>query len=206
MAEAPAWARAMVVQACAEADAPLPRLTWRVRDRATSSGVTRQHAGSISLVAGTDALDQQLTLLHELAHWITPPRRRRRRGATHHDLPFYRTAYRLYRRHGIPDAAALAGEAMRYPGSLRHARVLAIPGAEEAWAARRSELRARAAVRAPWRVSVPEHRVRLVRDGRWSRCAVCGIRVVGPTLRRLRRRGGSHVVWARAEQSVAAAG
>jgi hypothetical protein len=44
------------------------------------------------------------------------------------------------------------------------------------------------------RVLVPEHPVRLVRDGRWTRCAVCGIRVVGPNLRRLRRRPGRHVL------------
>ena len=45
MAEAPAWARSLVLTVCAEADAPLPRLTWRHRDRPTSSGVTRQTAG-----------------------------------------------------------------------------------------------------------------------------------------------------------------
>jgi hypothetical protein len=44
------------------------------------------------------------------------------------------------------------------------------------------------------RVLVPEHAVRLVRDGRWTRCAVCGIRVVGPNLRRLRRHPGRHVL------------
>jgi hypothetical protein len=44
------------------------------------------------------------------------------------------------------------------------------------------------------RVLVEEHVVRLVRDGRWTRCAVCGVRVVGPVLRRLRRRSGRHVL------------
>jgi uncharacterized protein (UPF0548 family) len=44
------------------------------------------------------------------------------------------------------------------------------------------------------RVLVCEHRVLLFRFGRWSRCAVWGIRIVGPLLRRMRRRPGRHVL------------
>jgi len=195
MAEAPAWARSLVLTVCAEADAPLPRLSWRHRDRTTSSGLTRQSAGLVSVVAGRDPVDQRLTLLHELAHWLSPAPRGRRRGRTrHHDAAFYTTAFGLYRRHGVPDAAALAGESARYPSSLTHARRLGVPGAEEAWRERRMALRQRLQRRPPLRVLVPEHAVRLVRDGRWTRCAVCGIRVVGPNLRRLRRRPGRHVL------------
>jgi hypothetical protein len=194
MAEAPAWARSLVMTVCAEADASLPRLTWRHRDRPTSSGVTRQSAGIVSVVAGRDPIDQRLTLLHELAHWVTPIPRNRRRRISHHDAAFYDAAFALYRRHGVPDATAIAGESARYPSSLGHARRLGVPGAEEAWRGRRSALRERAQRRPPMRVLVPEHGVRLVRDGRWTRCAVCGIRVVGPNLRRLRRRPGRHVL------------
>ena len=199
MAEVPAWAAELVAATCAQAELARPRLTWRRRDRPASSGVTRRGDGSISLVAGTDALDQRITLLHELAHWLTLPAVRRSRGRTpHHDAAFYRAAFTLYRRHGVPDAAALEAEGARYPSSLRHARALGIPGAERAWRERRSRLRQRAQDRPPLRVLVPEHRVRLVRDGRWTRCSVCGVRVVGPVLRRLRRRGGSHVLLSRA--------
>jgi hypothetical protein len=193
MAEAPDWARSLVLQVCSEADAPLPHLSWRTRDRPTSSGVTRQSAGAISLVAGRDPLDQRLTLLHELAHWLTPLGLRRGR-VRHHDAGFYAQAFALYRRHGVPDGVALAGESMRYPSSLGHARTLGIAGADAAWRARRAALRERARRRPPMRVLVPDHVVRLVRDGRWSRCAVCGVRVVGPVLRRLRRRPGRHVL------------
>jgi len=193
MAEAPAWARSLVLTVCAEADAPLPRLTWRHRDRPTSSGVTRQAAGAVSVVAGHDPVDQRLTLLHELSHWLTPSPRGRSR-TRHHDAAFYATAFALYRRHGVPDSAALSGESGRYPSSLAHARRLGVPGAEEACRERRAALRDRARRRPPMRVLVPEHAVRLVRDGRWTRCAVCGIRVVGPNLRRLRRRPGRHVL------------
>jgi hypothetical protein len=195
MAEAPAWARSLVLLVCSEADAPLPRLTWRNRDRPTSSGVTRRAAGGISLTAGSDPLDQRLTLLHELAHWLTPaPVRSRRRPTRHHDAAFYAIAFPLYRRHGVSDVAALAGESARYPSSLAHARLLGVPGADEAWRDRRTALRERSRRRPPMRVLVDEHTVRLVRDGRWTRCAVCGVRVVGPVLRRLRRRPGRHVL------------
>ena len=194
MAEAPAWARSLVLEVCAQADAPLPRLSWRTRDRPTSSGVTRRADDAITLVAGTDPLDQRLTLLHELAHWLTPLPRRRHGRARHHDAGFYARAFDLYRRHGVPDATALAGESSRYPSSLTHARRLGVPGAAEAWRERRTALRERARRRPPLRVLVGEHTVRLVRDGRWTRCAVCGVRIVGPVLRRMRRRPGRHVL------------
>jgi hypothetical protein len=197
MAEAPAWARGLVAAVCADAPSPPPRLVWRHRQRPTSSGVTRRREGSISLVAGSDPLDQRLTLLHELAHWIVPALPRRRRRVAHHDAAFYAAAFRLYRRHGIPDAAALAGESARYPSALGHARAMGVPGAAAAWAQRRAELRRRRRSLPPQRVLVAEHRVRLVRDGRWSRCGVCGVRIVGPVLARIRRRGGLHVLLSR---------
>ncbi|HEX6127829.1 MAG TPA: hypothetical protein VF071_02285, partial [Candidatus Limnocylindria bacterium] len=152
------------------------------------------------VTAGTDPADQRLTLLHELAHWLVPAPARTRRGrarTSHHGAAFYAAAFELYRRHGIPDAVGLRGESMRYPSALRHARALRVPGAEEAWREHRVGLRERAQSRGPLRTLVPEHRVRLVRDGRWTRCAVCGVRVVGPVLRRIRRRGGSHVLLSR---------
>lgn len=205
MAEAPLWAVTLVEGVCREAGVAPPVLRWRRRARETSSGVTRRGAGNVSVVAGSvavvagsDEVDQRLTLLHELAHWLVPaPARRRRRGARHHDARFYAMAFELYRRHGIPDEAILRGEGARYPSALRHARALRLPGAEEALRRHRDGLRERARLRPPLRVLVPEHRVRLVRDGRWTRCSVCGVRVVGPVLRRLRRRGGSHVLLSR---------
>ena len=199
MADVPAWARDLVLRTCADAGVAEPRVAWRHRDRVSSSGVTRREPGTISLVAGTDERDQRLTLLHELAHWLTLPAgpKRARGRARHHDAGFYSVAFALYRRHEIPDAVAVAGEAARYPSSLRHARRLGIAGAEEAWRLRRRQLRERARAAGPLRVIVAEHRVRLVRDGRWTRCSVCGVRVVGPVLRRFRRRGGSHVLLTR---------
>jgi hypothetical protein len=190
-----------VAEVCGEAGVTPPRVGWRFRPgRPTSSGVTRRETGSVSVTAGDDPADQRLTLLHELAHWLAPAPPRGRRAAArmrHHDAAFYAVAFALYARHGIPVADALRGESARYPSALRHARALRLPGAEEAWAAHRARLRERAASRGPTRVLVGEHRVRLVRDGRWTRCSVCGVRIVGPVLRRIRRRGGAHVLLTR---------
>lgn len=191
---APAWATALLGEVCADASVAEPTLRWRRATRIASSGVTRRHEGSVAVTAGTDPVDQRLTLLHELAHWLAPPARRRRGRVPHHDAAFYRVAFGLYRRHGIPAAEALTREGGRYPGSLRHARALGVPGAHEAWLARRVSLRQRARLRRPTRVLVAEHTVRLVRDGRWTRCAVCGARIVGPVLARLRRRSGRHLL------------
>jgi hypothetical protein len=180
---APAWAEALVAEVCAEAGVGPPELRWRRRSSERSTGVARRHAGTVAVRAGSDVLDQRLTLLHELAHWLAPPPRRR--GATHHGRAFYRIAFRLYRRHGIADADALRLESTRYASALDHAVALGIPGADEARAAHRRALADRP--RRRWRVAVPEHPIRLERDGRWYRCATCQQRVVGRMLARVRR-------------------
>ena len=180
---APAWARDLVDLVCREADVTPPRLTWRARRAEHSTGVARRDEALISVRAGVDAIDQRLTLLHELAHWLAP--KPRRRGATHHGRAFYRIAFGLYRRHGIADADALRLESARYRSSLGHAVALGIPGAADALETHRAALRAR--TRRRWRVLVPEHAIRLERDGRWSVCATCRQRVVGPNLRRVQR-------------------
>lgn len=180
----PAWATTLVHAVCADAVAAPPRVTWRSRDDEHSTGLTRRSDGLVAVRAGRDELDQRLTLLHELAHWLAP-RSARRRRALHHGPTFYSIAFELYRRHGIPEADALRLESGRYPSSLRHAAALGVPGAAAALRARWSALRARP--RRRWRVLVPEHAVRLARDGRWTVCSTCGRRVVGAHLARLRR-------------------
>lgn len=193
---APAWAHELVRGVCAGAGVPPPLLRWRRAARSASSGVARVTAGTISVTAGTDQLDQRLTLLHELAHWLGPGPRRRRGRVAHHDAAFFRVAFELYRRHGIPADEALGREGGRHPSALRHARAMGVPGADLAWHRHRDALRLRARERGAPRVLVAEHTVRLVRDGRWTRCSVCGVRIVGPTLKRLRRRSGRHTLLA----------
>jgi hypothetical protein len=183
---APAWARELLDRVCADGGVTPPRLAWRARAAEHSTGITRRNDGMIAVRAGGDPLDQRLTLLHELAHWLSPsPPRRRRVRSVHHGLAFYATAFDLYRRHGIPDADALRLESGRYRSSLAHAAALGVPGASAALAEHRSEIRARP--RRRWRVVVPEHAVRLERDGRWIVCATCRQRVVGVNLARIRR-------------------
>lgn len=185
---APPWAPALVVDVCAAAGIDSPaRLRWTRRQRERSSGVTRHASGFIGVVAGSDEADARQTLLHELAHWLTPPPRRARRGTRHHDRRFYAVAFELYARHADGGGDALAREASRYPSAIAHARALGVPGAEAAWRERQAALAARRAARRTLRVLVPEHAVRLARDGRWHVCSVCGARIVGVTLARLLR-------------------
>jgi hypothetical protein len=182
---APAWAVELVATVCAAVSVEPPRLSWRRRIGEHSTGVTRRPDGLVAVRAGTDAMDQRLTLLHELAHWLSPAPRRRRGRSVHHGREFYSIAFDLYRRHGVPDADALRLESGRYRTSLGHAVALAVPGAAVALAEHRSSVRARP--RRRWRVLVPEHAVRLERDGRWTVCATCRQRVVGVNLARMRR-------------------
>lgn len=181
----PAWAVALLDAVCADAGVAPPRLLWRNRRGEHSTGVTRRGDGLVAVRAGSDPLDQRLTLLHELAHWLAVPGRRRRGRSVHHDREFYAVAFMLYRRHGVTHADALRLESARYRSSLRHAVSLGVTGAVEALAAHRSTIRARP--HRLWRVLVPEHSVRLEREGRWTVCVTCRQRVVGISLARIRR-------------------
>jgi hypothetical protein len=182
---APAWAEHLMALVCAEAGVTPPRLSWRNRAGEHSTGLTRRSEGTVAVRAGSDPLDQRLTLLHELAHWLAPASRRDRGRSVHHGRPFYAVAFGLYRRHGVGDVDALRLESARYRSSLAHAVALGVTGAAEALRAHRASIAARP--RRRWRVLVPEHAVRLARDGRWTVCSVCGQRVVGANLARIRR-------------------
>ena len=181
---APAWALSLMASVCADAGVAQPRLAWRRRSGQHSTGVTRRSDGIVAVRAGADELDQRLTLLHELAHWLSPAPRRGRR-AVHHGRAFYQAAFELYRRHGLTDADALRLESARYRSALRHAVALGVPGAAAALAEHRSTIRSRP--RRRWRVLVAEHRIQLEREGRWTVCATCRQRVVGINLARIRR-------------------
>ncbi|MGH2427878.1 MAG: hypothetical protein ACRDGV_03155 [Candidatus Limnocylindria bacterium] len=184
----PRWAVELTAAVCADAEiAPPSRLLWRRRRGEHSTGVTRRAEGIVAVRAGSDELDHRLTLLHELAHWLVPIRRRARgrRRPEHHGRAFYAIAFDLYLRYGLTAPEALDRESSRYPSSLRHAAALGIVGAAAALAHRRTTLRDRP--RRKWRVLVPEHAIRLERDGRWAVCGVCRQRMVGLHLQRARR-------------------
>lgn len=205
---APAWARQLALAVCADAgSAPPAVLRWRRSPRDASTGLANRQRGSIAVTAGRDPADVRHTLLHELAHWLTadPPRRGTRgsRHAEHHGAAFYATALALYARHGDGMGAALRREASRYPSVLRHAVAAGIDEAAAVAAERRA---ARAVARSgrTWRLLVPEHPVRLVRDGRWYVCATCRHRFVGRVLRRALRRGRRerHALWTREPAAI----
>jgi hypothetical protein len=200
---APVWAVELTKLVCAEAQAGLPRvLRWRRASRDASTGLTNRRLGSIAVTAGHDAADARHTLLHELAHWLTPEIRRRGGGEpVHHGAAYYGIAIPLYRRHQPDLLDALRREAAHYPSVLRHAAGMRLPEAATLVAERR-ELRLHRyplAGRAVWRILVPEHPVRLARDGRWYVCAICGRRLIGRALRRAARRGPRerHTLWTR---------
>lgn len=211
---APAWARDLVLEVCAERGlAPPSVLRWRRVVRTAASGVTNRRLGSIAVSAGTDEVDARHTLLHELGHWLAPDERTgrrvgrgRRRAIAHHGAAFYAVAFRLYARHAASLEDSVRREAGRYPSSLRHAVALGIEAATRVAAERRARLRVGAAGRAGWRVLVPEHPVTLARQGRWYLCATCGRRLVGRTLLRAARRGRRerHTLWTREPESATA--
>lgn len=181
----PAWAAELLTTVCSDAGVTPPRILWRNRRGENSTGVTRRADGLVAVRAGSDPVDQRLTLLHELAHWLAPTVRRRRGRSVHHGRDFYAVAFELYRCHGLADADVLRLESARYRSSLLHAVALGVKGALEALAVHRSTIRARP--RRRWRVLVPEHAVRLEREGRWTVCVTCRQRVVGVNLVRIRR-------------------
>ena len=122
---APAWAGDLVATVCADAGVPPPRLLWRVRRGGPSTGVARRSDGTISVRAGTDPLDQRLTLLHELAHWIAPAARRRGRRSVHHGRGLLRGRLRSLPppRHGRRGCAAAGVRALPIgPGPRRRPR------------------------------------------------------------------------------------
>jgi hypothetical protein len=198
---APGWARTLALQVCDEAGvAPPAVLRWRRAAREAATGLTNERLRSVAVTAGREVADARHTLLHELAHWIAPHPHRRRRGATvHHGAAFYEVAIRLYERHEADLLEALRREASHYPSALRHAAAMGLSGVDGLIRERRVRRVAASAVRGRWRILVPEHAVRLVRDGRWYVCASCGRRMVGRVLRRAARRGARerHTLWTR---------
>jgi hypothetical protein len=209
---APDWARSLVLAVCSAAGVAPPNvLRWRRAAREASSGLASRRGGSIAVTAGTDPADARHTLLHELAHWLTPEASSRRAGRrsriVHHGAAFYATALPLFARHADGIEATLRREASRYPSVLRHAAAAGIGAAAMLAAERRgARARRRSAGLGTWRLLVPEHPVTLVRTGRWDACATCGHRLVGRTLARAARRGRRerHALWTRSSGEAAA--
>ena len=59
-----------------------------------SSGATYYDRSGISIMAGTDARQLRMVLLHEVAHHLVGPYRQ-------HDEVFWRCCWELYQKHGV---------------------------------------------------------------------------------------------------------
>lgn len=113
--ETPAWATRIAEELAAEAGRVPPRITWLDYDRPWQdvlgrrylhrwpSGAYAQAARHVFVHRGFRRFREKLTLLHELAHWLTP-------GKASHSREFWVIAWGLYRRYRLPIRAVLRKE------------------------------------------------------------------------------------------------
>lgn len=127
---APQWAIDLVEQVCNDYNRGMPgELKWNAQGHKTSGGrcsyaknryghqiyyyrrlksgklKRSPFRGRISIKASTEQQDQELVLLHELAHWVVV--RTRSMGHTVH---FWKKAFELYQRYGVDMTYAYSRE------------------------------------------------------------------------------------------------
>jgi hypothetical protein len=103
----PEWALLLVAQVCAEHGRRAPTVQWWTREGRWSSGHQYPGRKLIHVTAGTDLLDQQGVLLHELCHHLCPPK-------WHHNKRFYERLFVLYAKWLPDDLPALAEREGQY--------------------------------------------------------------------------------------------
>jgi hypothetical protein len=203
----PAWARALIIESCAEAGVPLPhRTNWRVNARESSSGKHRYQIDpdsptgqlrlDLTVSAGTDLRDARHVLVHELAHFLDADL-----GAKHdallnkarprqagqpaprqdpHDEAFFRRAIPLFARYGeFTLAEAIEREVKTYPKHRYDlvSAAVALGHSDLIDTVRTVHAAQRRARRLPPIVEVPLHNVIPVRKGGTYACAGCGRRL-----------------------------
>lgn len=133
MAATPLWATDLLAEVGAgEGFSPESiTLVWRRRrGDSYSSGRAWTETRRIVVTAGSDRVEARLTLLHEIAHIISP-------AAEHHGREFYRTAWRLFLTYGrTSNKRVIAFEGWYRAASLDVAIELGIRGAKAAKAGR----------------------------------------------------------------------
>lgn len=110
----PQWAQELTINALIHAGCDdVPNITWRRCNRWDSSGVcnTTKREDGIVINAGRDRTDQKLVLLHELAHWIRPPKE-------HHSPEFWDLAWELFRWAKLPVRYCLQRERTYRKGAV----------------------------------------------------------------------------------------
>ena len=98
----PLWAMLLIARICADHGRRAPRLTWWNGRSSYSSGHCNFER-RIHITAGTDVRDQQLVVMHEVAHYLTTPRNHaKKRRNVWHSKRFWEKAFELYARYGDP--------------------------------------------------------------------------------------------------------
>lgn len=103
MSRPPIWALELLRRVAWDEQIPsvLPKLRWRKSStKVLSRGTWYIDHNEILVTAGKDRGDQKMTLLHEAAHWVADMQAGSR--PQHHNEVFWDTAWRLYRRYGVP--------------------------------------------------------------------------------------------------------
>lgn len=90
--EPPEWVTALVALVCEENFRAAPWVRWTTTDDIYASGVCDKSRGFVGIKAGTDRVVNEVYLLHELTHWICPPK------AAHKKL-FWTKAWSIYQRY-----------------------------------------------------------------------------------------------------------
>lgn len=108
----PQWAIDLVTQVCKDYKRRLPyRVDWYNSNKdgkQYTNGTTWTYEDRIFIRAGFDKYDQELVLLHELAHYIIAKSKRGLREG--HSLRFWKLAFELYFKYGIEPEYAIYRE------------------------------------------------------------------------------------------------
>ena len=88
----PKWATRLIERICLENEMPIPPTKWTRKKRFGSSGRFTYGSRQISINAGSDKMDQRVTLLHELAHYINC----HNESGSGHDKAFWDIAFALF--------------------------------------------------------------------------------------------------------------
>jgi len=88
----PSWATRIIERICTEHEMPIPPTRWIRKQRFSSSGRFTYGTHQITINAGSDKMDQRVTLLHELAHYINCYKK----TGKGHDDKFWDIAFGLF--------------------------------------------------------------------------------------------------------------
>ncbi len=108
MSNTPTWAKNIIRTVARQKRRRPPEVTWQTT-RKTHGTAGSSEGNEIFIREGRFRLNAKLTLLHELAHWITG------NGHTH---KFWLQAWALYRQFHLPMGYALTWESYYRQGAL----------------------------------------------------------------------------------------